>query len=92
MTGTARYGNPEKMTVVKQRMSDSSRVSITETITIGVVIVLVLAVIAAPFIYYVATVVPAQQERMHELRIECLAHHTVESCMRLTNGNTEPLS
>ena len=86
MTGTNTYGNPEKMTVVKQRMSDNARVEMAQVITIGLVITLIVLALAFPFVYYVANVVPAQQERMHDLRIECLAHHTVEACRELTSN------
>jgi hypothetical protein len=78
------YGDPEKMTVVKKRMDDRLKVEMVTNITIGVVILLVIALILTPFIYYVATVVPAQQQQWHDLRVECLAHHTVEACRELT--------
>lgn len=82
---TVDYGTrPAKPTRV--RMSDSTRLEMTTNITIGVVLVILAALIVFPFAFYVATVVPAQQQRMHDLRIECLAHHTVKACMDLTDG------
>ena len=78
------YGDPERMTVVKPRMDDRLKVEMVTNITIGVVITVVVALILSPFVYYVSTVVPAQQQMWHDLRIECLAHHTVEACRELT--------
>lgn len=85
MTGATSYGNPEKMTK-KPVMDGRQRVEVITNVTIGVVIMVVVALILSPFVYYVATVVPAQQKQWHDLRIECLAHHTVEACRELTQG------
>jgi len=84
--GPTSYGNPEKMTVVKKRMDDRIKLEMVTNITIGIVVMVVIALVLSPFIYYVATVVPAQQERLHELRLECLAHHSVAACTQLTQG------
>jgi hypothetical protein len=84
MPSATSYGNPEKM--VRKRMDDRSVVEIITNICIAVTIMFVVGAILTPFVYYVAKVVPVQQRQMHELRIECLAHHTVQSCMQLTQG------
>jgi len=86
MPSATSYGNPEKMTVVKKRMDDRIKLEMVTNICIAVTIMFVVGAILTPFVYYVAKVVPVQQRQMHELRIECLAHHTVQSCMQLTQG------
>ena len=85
MTGATSYGNPEKMTK-KPVMDGRQRVEVITNFVVGFVIIVVVALILSPFIYYVANIVPAQQKQMHELRLECLAHHTVEACRDLTSG------
>lgn len=80
--GAASYGNPEKMTK-KPVMDGRQRVDVITNIVVGVVVTVVVALILSPFIYYVATVVPAQQQQWHDLRVVCLEHHTVEACMNI---------
>jgi len=82
--GAASYGNPEKMTVVKKPVMDGrQRVDAITNIVVGIVVIVVVALIISPFIYYVASVVPAQQQQWHDLRVTCLEHHTVEACMNI---------
>jgi len=86
MASATSYGNPEKMTVVKKRMDDRLKVEMITNICIAVTVMFIVAAVLTPFVYYVAKIVPAQHEQQYNLRIECLAHHTVEACMRLTAG------
>ena len=86
MASATTYGNPEKMTVVKKRMDDRYIESIVQTICMTVAVMFTIGAVLTPFVYYVVKIVPAQHEQQYNLRIECLAHHTVEACMRLTAG------
>lgn len=83
---TATYGNPEKMTVIKKRMDDRYVTEIVTNICITVAVMFIAAAILTPFVFYVVNIVPEQHQQLYDLRVECLAHHSVKACMQLTQG------
>jgi hypothetical protein len=77
------YGTPAPKVERKPVMDGRQRVEVITNVTIGIVIMVVVALIISPFVYYVASVVPDQQQQWHDLRVTCLEHHTVEACMNI---------